>query len=113
MKNFVKENWYKLMIGTSMVIASSAMFIYSVNPSYAGTSNNLITKSVNSFKSSLPAGSDGKIMMESSTVLREGKIIFHILVWNTETGKSKMYNFSHSNNDFTTSTYQLPSSPLN
>lgn len=32
MKNFVKENWYKLMIGCSMFIFSISALIYSVAP---------------------------------------------------------------------------------
>ena len=35
MKNFVKENWYKLMIGCSMFIFSISALIYSVSPAYA------------------------------------------------------------------------------
>lgn len=32
MKTFVKENWYKLMIGCSMFIFSISALIYSVSP---------------------------------------------------------------------------------
>jgi hypothetical protein len=32
MKNFVKENWYKLMIGSSLFIFSVGFFINSVSP---------------------------------------------------------------------------------
>jgi hypothetical protein len=35
MKTFVKENWYKLMIGTSMFIFSVSALIYSVSPARA------------------------------------------------------------------------------
>ena len=35
MKNFVKENWYKLMIGSSMMMASFGFMIYAISPSYA------------------------------------------------------------------------------
>ena len=38
MKNFVKENWYKLMIGSSMFIFSISALIYSVAPAYANVS---------------------------------------------------------------------------
>lgn len=38
MKNFVKENWYKLMIGSSMFIFSISALIYSVSPAYANVS---------------------------------------------------------------------------
>ena len=35
MKTFVKENWYKLMIGCSMFIFSVSALIYSVSPARA------------------------------------------------------------------------------
>ena len=35
MKTFVKENWYKLMIGCSMFIFSISALIYSVSPARA------------------------------------------------------------------------------
>ena len=39
MKNFVIENWYKLMIGSSMMMTSFGFMIYAISPSYAN--NNL------------------------------------------------------------------------
>ena len=35
MKTFVKENWYKLMIGSSMFVFSVSALIYSVSPARA------------------------------------------------------------------------------
>lgn len=35
MKNFVKENWYKLMIGSSMMMASFGFMIYAISPAYS------------------------------------------------------------------------------
>ena len=35
MKTFVKENWYKLIIGSSMFIFSVSALIYSVSPARA------------------------------------------------------------------------------
>jgi hypothetical protein len=37
MKNFVKENWYKLMIGSSMMMASFGFMIYAISPAYSNT----------------------------------------------------------------------------
>lgn len=37
MKHFLKTNWYKLMIGSSMMMASFGFMIYSISPSYAKT----------------------------------------------------------------------------
>jgi len=35
MKKFVSENWYKLMIGSSMLMASFGFMVHSVSPAYA------------------------------------------------------------------------------
>jgi len=35
MKNFLKENWFKLMTGTSMLVFSFAFLLYVVSPTYA------------------------------------------------------------------------------
>ena len=41
MKNFLKENWFKLMTGTSMLVFSFAFLLYVVSPTYANqTSEN-------------------------------------------------------------------------
>jgi hypothetical protein len=37
MKNFVKENWYKLMIGSSMMMASFGFMIYAISPVYSNS----------------------------------------------------------------------------
>ena len=39
MKNFLKENWFKLMTGTSMLVFSFAFLLYAVSPSYANYTN--------------------------------------------------------------------------
>ena len=38
MKNFLKENWFKLMTGTSMLVFSFAFLMYAVSPSFANAS---------------------------------------------------------------------------
>ena len=35
MKKFLTENWYKLMIGSSMVMASFGFMVYSISPAMA------------------------------------------------------------------------------
>jgi hypothetical protein len=47
MKNFVKENWYKLMIGSSLFIFSVGFFINSVSPVYSSNTNKEKTDIVN------------------------------------------------------------------
>ena len=44
MKTFLKENWYKLMIGSSMLITSFGFMIYAISPSYAN--NNLSKQNI-------------------------------------------------------------------
>ena len=45
MKNFLKENWFKLMTGTSMLVFSFAFLLYVVSPTYANqTSENKTPK---------------------------------------------------------------------
>ena len=35
MKTFIKNNWFRMLIGTSAFITSVGFFIHSINPSYA------------------------------------------------------------------------------
>ena len=37
MRTFVKENWYKLMVGSSMVMASFGFMVYAVSPAYSNS----------------------------------------------------------------------------
>ncbi len=40
MKNFIKENWYKLMIGSSLLMASFGFMVHSVSPVHAESQAN-------------------------------------------------------------------------
>jgi hypothetical protein len=68
----------------------------------------------NSAKADSPntVNSTGKIMMSESGFLLNGKAMYHILVWDTETGKSKLYNFGTVTGKLTPTDYQLPTSPI-
>ena len=37
MKTFVKENWYKLMVGSSMLMVSFGFMIYAISPAYSNS----------------------------------------------------------------------------
>jgi hypothetical protein len=67
----------------------------------------------NSAKADSPntVNSTGKIMMSESGFLLNGKPVYHILVWDTETGKSKLFGFNGSDK-MVVASYQIPSSPL-
>lgn len=54
----------------------------------------------------------GKIMMSESGFLMGGKPYYHILVWNSDTGKSKLYYFDIGTRKMAKTVYQLPSNPL-
>lgn len=60
MKNFVKENWYKLMIGSSMMMASFGFMIYTISPAYSN-SDKQKTEIENAGISNLPLGKNGVI----------------------------------------------------
>jgi hypothetical protein len=68
----------------------------------------------NSAKADSPntVNSTGKIMMSESGFLLNGKAMYHILVWDTETGKSKLYYLGTATGKFHSADYQLPASPI-
>jgi hypothetical protein len=61
MKNFVKENWYKLMVGSSMMMASFGFMIYAISPAYSSNNDNKI-EIPSSQKTTSPVGSNGVIV---------------------------------------------------
>jgi hypothetical protein len=71
MKTFVKENWYKLMIGSSLFIFSVGFFINSISPAY---SSNTEKDQNNSFKFhssdqriiQMPVNEDGSVNVRLS-----------------------------------------------
>lgn len=58
MKNFVKENWYKLMIGSSMMMASFGFMIYAISPAYSNSDKDK-TEFKNPENSNIPIGTYG------------------------------------------------------
>ena len=67
----------------------------------------------NSAKADSPntVNNSGKIMMSESGFSHNGKSIYNVLVWDTETGKSKIYGFNGTDR-MVVAGYQIPSSPL-
>ena len=61
MKKFVSENWYKLMIGSSLLMASFGFMVHSVSPAMADNNNN-----VNSNYKLVPTNADGSINVKLS-----------------------------------------------
>ena len=61
---FLKENWYKLMTGTAMLIFACGFFIYAVSPSYANyTKEEMPSKSDYAL---VPLNKDGSINIKIS-----------------------------------------------
>lgn len=70
MKNFVRENWYKLMIGSSLFIFSVGFFINSVSPVYSSntdkTNNSLKVLPNNQKVIQVPVNEDGSVNVKLS-----------------------------------------------
>jgi hypothetical protein len=64
MKKFVSENWYKLMIGSSLLMASFGFMVHSVSPAMAD--NNSQKFNVNSNYKLVPTNADGSINVKLS-----------------------------------------------
>jgi hypothetical protein len=58
MKNFVKENWYKLMIGSSMMMISFGFMIYAISPAYSNSDKDK-TEIKNTGIPNAPVGTNG------------------------------------------------------
>ncbi len=67
----------------------------------------------NSAKADSPntVNNSGKIMMSESGFSHNGKAIYNVVVWDTETGKSKTYTYDGVSK-MVVAGYQIPSSPL-
>lgn len=42
MKNFIRENWFKMVMGSSMLMASFGFMIYAISPAYSNSESNKI-----------------------------------------------------------------------
>ena len=42
MKTFMKENWYKLMVGSSMMMASFGFMMYAISPAYSNNNDHKV-----------------------------------------------------------------------
>ena len=56
---FLKENWYKLMTGTAMLIFACGFFIYAVSPSYANQTSEVNKPQMESNDDSFAVASGG------------------------------------------------------
>ncbi len=63
MKKFISENWFKLMVGPSLLMASFGFMMYSINPASAKSLDNA---PANSKYILTPVNSDGTISVKFS-----------------------------------------------
>jgi ABC-type lipoprotein release transport system permease subunit len=107
MKTFVKENWYKMMVGSSMMMASFGFMIYAVSPAYSNSEKTEINNrdtSNNQKIIQVPVNDDGsvniKLSEEQIKEIRESKgnstytdfVVVGGKVYGLESGKSGYYN---------------------
>ena len=64
MKKFVSENWYKLMIGSSLLMASFGFMVHSVSPAMADNGKDKFN--LNSNYKLVPTNADGSINVKLS-----------------------------------------------
>ncbi len=64
MRKFVSENWYKLMIGSSLLMASFGFMVHSITPALAGNNNEMLN--LNTKYKMVPTNTDGTINVKLS-----------------------------------------------
>jgi len=64
MKKLVSENWYKMMIGSSLLMASFGFMVHSVSPAMADDNNQKFN--LNSNYKLVPTNADGSINVKLS-----------------------------------------------
>ena len=74
MKNFVKENWYKLMVGSSMMMASFGFMIYAISPAYSNNNENKV-EIPSSQNTTSPVGSNG-VKFSDGTLFVDGGYVY-------------------------------------
>ncbi|WP_052593647.1 hypothetical protein [Aureispira sp. CCB-QB1] len=90
------------LFGTAAIIFAFAFLIRSASPAQAN------------YEPKTTYGSTGKYMMQlSTTVEQNNEIFWHILAWDTETGRSKFYfGTAEDGTAAAAAAYNLPTNPL-
>lgn len=91
------------------LILCSTLFVATISPATA-------SDTPSSLSSSGDGEGGGKYMMDYTSVHvpSQDKTYYEVLVWNTETGKSRLYYYSYSDKAFKAyeDNVQIPSNPL-
>jgi hypothetical protein len=77
MKTFVKENWYKMMVGSSMMMASFGFMIYAVSPAYSNNNDHKVEIQTPE-SSNAPVGTNGVIIGDYAYFVDGG----YVYQWN-------------------------------
>ncbi len=88
---------YKIISSISLLMASAALLIFALKYSPAVANGDILSDS------------SGKIMMDQNSFVYNNQYYYNILVWDTETGRSKLY---YTNTKEWVLDTQLPVSPL-
>lgn len=101
----MNDNFLKRCIGLSLVLFSSATLLFSAAFLFANTNP------VQASDADTLYGT-GKYQMSLQSVydIKNDDLLYYVMVWDTETGKSKFYY--NSKGSFSKFGGQLPSSPL-
>jgi hypothetical protein len=101
MKTFMKENWYKLMVGSSMMMASFGFMMYAISPAYSSNNDNKI-EIPSSQKTTSPVGTNG-VVIDGAAYFVDGGYIYKNSVMAKGGGYDGYWNSSSS-----WSKYKLP-----
>ena len=96
--------------GISMILLSASAFLFSIKSSFAGSANNSFIKS-SVFQA---AGTTGKYMMNYQVFkYQDGGEGYNVLVWDTQSGKAKIYYYDSSEKKMKVwENGAIPSNPL-
>lgn len=95
--NYVNA-FQKIGLTVAAIIFSFAALFYSINPAEAENpdqNNNM-----------------GKYMFSTTGFIFNGKPAYNVLVWDTESGKSKIYGLNPTTLKMIQESFQLPASPI-
>ena len=88
---------HKILTSLSLLMASAALLIFALKYSPVKAGSDSLNES------------SGKIMMDQNSFVYNNQYYYNILVWDTETGRSKLY---YTDSKAWVLDTQLPASPL-
>jgi hypothetical protein len=98
----IKTKFLSVCLGISVVLFSFGFVIRSFTPATAQTN----------LGGNLSDCKTGKYQMQLSSFVFGQTVYYRVLIWDTETGKSKQYISSSGSSTWEVSSENLPSSPL-